>query len=140
MEFIVNKTDGVFRNVKKMEEYNKTLPDGKYLIKILPFRQRSLNQNAWFHAVLPDILQGLRDAGYSEVKNEEDAKDVVKGLFFKKKITNGIEEIEIIEHTSKQSKINFAEKADDIIRWAAEYLNLDIAPPETQLEMKKLTQ
>lgn len=133
MEFVVEKIRGLFRNKKKMEEYNKSLPDGRYLIKIVPYKQRSLRQNSWFHAVLPEILQGLRDAGYDDIRTEEDAKDFVKALFFRKTVTNGVDSVDIVEGTSKQSKINFAEKSEDIIKWAFEYLGLDIAPPAEQL-------
>jgi hypothetical protein len=133
VDFFITKDGGKFKNIKKMEDYNKSLPDGRYKVTIEAHSKRTLQQNAWFHAVLPDILQGLRDAGFNEVKNTEDAKDVVKALFFKKEITNGSETFQVIEGTSKQSKLNFAEKADEIIRWAAEYLNIDVAPPNEQL-------
>ena len=112
----------------------KLLPDGSYMLTIEKHNKRSGQQNRWLHGVLPDILQGLRDAGYDEVKTNEDAKAVVKALFFKKVYTNGIDEIEVIEGTSQQDKIDFSIKADDIIRWAATYLNIDVAPPNTQLQ------
>ena len=77
----------------------------------------------------------LREAGYDDIKTNEDAKDLIKTLFFKKQITNGTETIEVIQGTSKTSKLDFTQKADEIIRWATEYLQIDIAPPEKQLEV-----
>lgn len=133
MEFLVEKKDHKWRNTKKLNTFLEKAEPGRYMVKVIPYKHRSLPQNAWLHSVLPEIAQGLREAGYNEVKDEEDAKAVIKSLFFKKAITNGIDTVEVIEGTSAQSKINFAEKADDIIRWASEYLNLDIAPPDTQL-------
>lgn len=113
----------------------KGFEDGWYLARCRSLKKRSLPQNSWFHAVLPDILEGLREKGFNEVKTETDAKNVVKALFFKKTISNGIEDIEIIEDTSDTSKLDFAERAEDIIIWANEYLGLDIAPPAQQTLM-----
>ena len=127
--------NGVIENKLQVAKVFKSLEDGNYTISLQPTRKRTLNQNSWFHAVLPDILQGLRDVGYNDVRNEDDAKEVVKALFFKKKVTNGIEEIEVIEQTSKTEKYPFAEKADQIITWAKDYLGIDIAPPAKQFEI-----
>lgn len=118
--------------IRKMFERLKDLKDGRYKLEATDYNKRTLQQNSWFHAVLPDILKGLRDMGYNELRNTDDAKDVVKSLFFKKKVTNGIEEIDIIQGTSQTDKMDFIEKADQIITWAKEYLGIDIAPPETQ--------
>lgn len=133
-EFIINKTEG--RIIKgSLDAYLDSIDDGRYKVIVEKANKRTLNQNSWFHAVLPEIQRGLYDAGYNDVKTPEDAKDVVKSLFFKKPITNGSETIEIIEKTSEKTTIEFAEKADEIIKWAFEYLGVDIAPPETQLEI-----
>jgi hypothetical protein len=123
---------GEISNPKVVRKAFKLNP-GRYKLTIEECSKRTLPQNAWFHAVLPYILRGLRDAGFNEVKDVHDAKAVVKSLFFKRKITNGIETIDIIEGTSAQTKINFAEKATDIIDWAAQYLEIDIAPPSSQI-------
>lgn len=132
-EFYITKSSGEWRNVKAMKQFWDELPNGKYVATIKSASKRSLLQNAWFHAVLPDILQGLREIGYNEIRTTEDAKDVVKALFFKKSLTNGSETIEVIEGTSEQSKINFAEKAEEIIMWASQYLGIDVAPPAKQM-------
>jgi hypothetical protein len=123
---------GEISNPKVVRKAFKLNP-GRYKLTIEDASKRTLPQNAWFHAVLPYIFRGLRDAGFNEVKDVRDAKAVVKALFFKRTVTNGIDTIEIIEGTSKQSKINFAEKATEIIDWAAQYLGIDIAPPSSQI-------
>lgn len=136
MEFILEKQENrLWRNTKAFEQYKKDLPPGRYIIKIENEDKRTPQQNRWIHAVLPDILMGLRNKGFGEVKTTEDAKDVVKGLFFKDKVSNGIETIEVVKGTSKTSKLDFTAKADEIIKWAAEWLEIDIAPPEKQLEV-----
>lgn len=135
-EFYINKTKGQFTNNGKLKEHLALLPDGRYLVTVKSSKVRSLQQNAWFHAILPEILHALRDIGYNDIRTTEDAKDFVKSIFFRKKVSNGIDTVEVIEGTSEQSKLNFAEKAEDIIIWAQTYLGIDIAPPAEQLEMK----
>lgn len=135
MEFNVYIEDGKITNKKTVKGFFTLLDDGRYKITIQKSNKRTLQQNNWLHAVLPDILDGLRNMGYNELKTNEDAKTVVKALFFKKTITNGIEEIEVIEDTSKTSKEDFVDRANQIITWAKEYLGIDIAPPLKQVEM-----
>lgn len=122
-------------NPKAWENFRKELTPGKWLIEAKDASKRTLAQNAWFHAICGDVAKGLRDVGYTEVKTTDDAKAVIKALFFKKSITNGSETIEVIEGTSAQTKMNFAEKADEIINWAAQYLSINISPPSSQTDL-----
>lgn len=87
-EFIINKSDGKLAK-ESLEGYLEAIEDGRYKVIVEKANKRTLNQNSWFHAALPEIQRGLYDAGYNDVKTPEDAKDVVKSLFFKKPITNG---------------------------------------------------
>src|ERR1043165_9083989 len=105
---------------QKMSEIN----DGKYVITIEKyFRQRSLAQNAYLHSVvIPMVFDGLRNQGFNEVKDYEDAKTVIKNLFLKKKITNGIETFEIVQDTHKLTTKEMADFVDEVIQWAAMYL------------------
>lgn len=132
-EFTIHKTKDGWRNQRAYKQHLLDVPIGSYKIIMEPLGKRTTLQNAWFHSILPEIRMALRDAGFSDIKTNEDAKDLVKSIFFKKKISNGVEEIEVIQGTSKTAKLDFAEKADEIIRWAAEYLGINIAPPEKQL-------
>lgn len=122
------------QNPKTVRKLFSDLTDGRYLIEIKKSNKRTLAQNAWLHAILPDIVKALRDAGYSDVRTTDHAKAIIKSLFFKKSVSNGIEEITVIEDTSETSKEIFSERADEIIRWAHEYLNINVAPPNTQFE------
>lgn len=136
---IIHIREGKVQNpaaLKKLwNEVQERKYNGKYIFKMEDANKRTNAQNSWFHAVLPEITKGLRDAGFNEVRNEEDAKAVVKSLFFKKVQSNGVEEIPVIEGTSDVNKLPFAEKADQIIEWAKDYLGIDIAPPGKQLEI-----
>ncbi len=134
MDFIIQKSEsGLWRNIKAYKQHLNDLPPGRYKIIVENEDKRTGSQNSWFHAVLPEIMIGLRGVGY-DIKNTEEAKDIVKSMFFKKIVTNGIDEIEVVQGTSKTSKLDFASIADDIIEWGREYLNIDISPPDKQLE------
>lgn len=135
MEFICYIENGEIKNKQSVKKEFDRLADGRYKITIQKSNHRTLQQNAWLHAVLPDILKGLRDMGYNDLRTVDDAKQVVKTLFFKKIVTNGVEQIEVIEDTSKTSKEIFIERADQIINWAKEYLGIDVAPPLKKFEM-----
>ena len=128
-------SDGQIVNKKPVKALFESLPNGRYKVEVSNAKQRSILQNAWLHAILPDILIGLRGIGYNDVRTTEDAKDFIKSIFFRKKISNGIDTVEVIEGTSEQSKLDFSEKAEDIIIWASQYLGIDIAPPNEQLQM-----
>ena len=136
MEFVLEKQENkLWRNIKAYKQFLNDLPVGRYKVIVENEDKRTGSQNKWIHAILPDILMALRDAGYDDIKTTEDAKDLIKSLFFKKSVTNGTETIEVIQGTSKTSKLDFTSKAEEIIRWASEYLGIDIAPPEKQLEV-----
>lgn len=136
-EIFITKTSqelNSWQNTKTLWEYLQSIPEGRYKITIQKSDKRTLQQNNWFHAVLPDIKEGLRDVGYNEILNEDDAKDFVKSMFFTKEISNGTDTVKVIQGTSETSKIDFASKADEIIIWAQQYLGINIAPPNKQFE------
>lgn len=136
MEFILEKQDNkLWRNIKAYKQHLNDLPPGRYKIIVENEDKRTLQQNKWIHQVLPEILMGLQGVGYNDIKTTEQAKDFIKSIFFKKTVTNGVDTVEIVQGTSKTSKLDFTSKAEDIIQWAAEYLCIDIAPPEKQLEI-----
>jgi hypothetical protein len=132
---IVHIRDGKITNPAAVRKAFNELKDGKYVCEISKYNKRSLPQNDWFHAICPDVMKALMDAGYYEVNTPDKAKEVLKSIFFKKVVSNGVEEIEVIEGTSAVSKEVFSEKAEQIIIWAKEYLNIDIAPPGKPIEL-----
>lgn len=134
-KFTIHKKEGSFQNIKAYREYWDMASDGTYQVEIKRLSKRTLQQNAWLHAILPIIKEALNDAGYNEVKTNEDAKLVLKALFFKRTISNGVDEIEVIEGTSQQDKLDFATKTEEIIAWARDYLGIDVAPPGKPITM-----
>lgn len=135
-EFIIRKEGRFWYGRAGLDEYMRNVKDGeKIKVVVSKADKRTLQQNDWLHAVLPDITKALREvAGYNEIRTTEDAKDFLKTMFFKKEISNGVETVAIIQGTSETSKLDFASKAEDIIIWAQTYLGIDIAPPGKQFE------
>jgi len=139
IEFMLHIDNGQITNTKAVRNAFDELQDGHYLVRIEPKKTRSLNQNAYFHGVMvPLVLQGLRDAGFNEVKTPEDAKDIIKSLFLKKIIKNEIsgEEIPVIRHTSELTTVEFNAMMEECGQWASEYLGIFIPPPNYQTEMQ----
>lgn len=129
--------DGIleFMSPDWVREKMAELKDGTYTLTIEKwFSQRTSPQNRYFHGiVVPLVFDGLVQAGFNEVKDTEDAKIVLKGLFLKKKISNGIETFEMIQDTHKLTTEEMAEFIDEVIMWAAVYLSITIPAPNQQL-------
>lgn len=110
--------------------------DGRYLVKISKASKRSSDQNRYFHGPMLDIVfQGLREMGFNDVKSKEDAKMIVKSLFLKRSFVNEDtgEMIEYIKDTHALTKLEMNELIEDVIKWGAEYLNVQIPYPNEQL-------
>ncbi len=118
--------------------FDQLKPNKNYKVIIKEAGRRTLPQNSFFHAILPDIQKGLYDMGFREVKTTEDAKIVVKNLFLKTVIKNEEtgEEIPIVRETHKLSKMEMMEFLDEIIQWCSQYLNIVIAHPGQQSTMQ----
>lgn len=138
-EFMLHIDQHQITNVKVVRKAFDELEDGHYLVRIEPKKKRSLNQNAYFHGIMvPMVLQGLREAGYNEVKTQEDAKDIIKTLFLKKIIKNDLtgEEIPVVRHTSELTTVEFNLMMEECGQWASEYLGIFIPPPNYQAIMQ----
>lgn len=111
------------------------LADGEYNIEFKKYvKQRSLSQNAYYWGVVVELVyQGLRDAGFDDVRDREDAHEILKGMFFTKTLhSEKHDNLVQVCSTTKFSTAEFAERMDDITRWAFEYLGITIPPPNSQ--------
>lgn len=140
VEGYVNIENGVIQNFHAFQQKVATLKDGRHYFKLEPKNKRTLSQNAWLHAILPDMVKPLQDLGWYEIRTSVDVKKFIKSLFFRKTITNGTLTQEIVEDTSDTSKEDFTERAEAIIVWASDYLGIDIAPPGKQTTLYPDTQ
>jgi hypothetical protein len=135
VEFICHIAEGKITNPHIVRKSFDELGDGSYWVKVIPKKGRSLNQNAYYWAcVLEIVLAGLQQIGYREIRTKEDAHEVCKDLFLKRKIANEDtgEILEIRGSTAKISTFEFGEYIERIAQWSAEYLGCVIDPPNTQ--------
>lgn len=137
-QIFVHITHNQITNKQVIRRAFEELQDGRYLVSIENGKNRTSPQNRYYWGcILPIVKDGLREAGYREVKTNEDAHEVLKYLFLKKRIPNEEtgEVIELLGTTTKLSTVEFNEYIDQIIQWAAEYLNIQIPLPNEQLQM-----
>lgn len=138
IEFLLYISDHKIKNERSVAKSFGQLSDGKYMVKITRANQRSLQQNKFYWAVcVPMVKDGLRDMGYDAVRTESDAHEVLKALFLKTHFVNEKtgEAIEYVCSTTKLSTVLFMDYIESIIRWAAEYLNVQIPFPGEQVEI-----
>ena len=134
IEAVIYKQDGILTNRPVITKFWNELPDGKFLLTAKSIKHRSLPQNGYYWSVcVPMVKDGLRDIGYKEVKTNEDAHEVLKHLFLKKKISNGIEEIILAGSTSELKTVEFNNFLEEIWQWASTYLGVVIPKPNQQL-------
>lgn len=131
-QFLLHMKNGQIANLELTRKIFALLKDGMHMVKITSMDKRSLDQNRYFHGVmLPIVAEGLRDAGWDEIRDEEDAKSFVKKLFATRSQVNHNtgEVVEFIQDTHKMTKPEFSVFIDDIVRWGAEYLGIQIPYP-----------
>jgi hypothetical protein len=91
-------------------------------------------ENFRWGVMYPEVLKGLRDVGYHEVRNKDDVHEIMKNLFLKKDIVNeSTGEVMTIPDTTKNLSVEREQKfQDDIRSWASEFLNLSLSEPNEQ--------
>lgn len=139
--FYCQKSDGKLK-LESPGWYNRVVADlreDRYVMtleKYIP--KRTDKQNAYYWStVVPMVKDGLRDAGYNDVKSNEDAHEILKHLFLKKKYSSDLQDTEIViaGSTAKLKTIEFNEYLEEIWKWASEYLSINIPEPGSQSEM-----
>lgn len=139
-DFIIHKSNGQLSNTKKLKQFLEDAEDGRYLVKIQSYNKRTLPMNSYLHGVLiPEFRNALNSVGYNEVRNDEQAKEIMKAMFLKTRVVNE-QTGEVIEYTKKTSDLTTLEMSalfDEVIRFAAENMNYGIAYPNEQLEVFK---
>ena len=118
-----------------VKERIKLLQDGEYTVEIKKYKkQRSIDQNRYYWGCIVQLVyDGLRDAGYDEIRNPEDAHDMIKEMFFKKIIFSKQKgELAMVQSSTNFSTAEFEEKMQSIRQWAQEFLNINIPLPNEQ--------
>lgn len=102
--------------------------------------KRSSQANRYyFGVVLPMICNGLEDLGWDPEDCEEGSvHEALKRKFLAKPrpITGDGEFLDISPSTAKLDKEDFGVYIEHCVRFAAEYLNVTIPPPNTQLQIR----
>lgn len=110
-------------------------------IELKPYHAtRSKEQNGYyFGCVIPYVMDALNEIGIARHKlSTESVHELLKGRFLKTDLAtdewNG-EFLTEIGSTTDLNKLEFAEYIEEIRRWAAEYLSIDIPDPEKQIKI-----
>jgi len=114
--------------------------DGKEVEVIIKRKKksRSNQQNKFLHGILlPNFKQALNEAGYNDIRTNEQCKDLLKALFLQYEIVNEQtgEVIKTFKNTSELSTTEFMEFIDKAIDYAKQNLNYTIYPPNEQSEI-----
>lgn len=102
-------------------------------------KQRSLPQLRYYMGCLiPQIIDGLVDNGYprSELSTTL-VHELLKSKFLKDEIvsTETGEALSVIRSTSDLTTTDMMNYIDDIVKWAAEFLNISVVLPNEQAMM-----
>lgn len=136
MEFFVTKEGGRFKNTKKMEDFNKSLSDGRYRILIEPYYKRSTQQNRYYWGlVIPMVAEAFKELGH-ELSHEE-THEFLKSKFNAKEVVNKDtgEVLNLPLSTTRLTKMEFSEYIEQIQRFGAMFLNINIPDPGQQMQI-----
>jgi hypothetical protein len=135
-ELIIDISNRKIINMNELKEFFNKMKDGKHLLTEKDYRKRSLPQNAYYWAVMvPLVRRGLYDAGYDEVRTDDDAHEVIKHVHLRKRIVSKQtgDVIDIAGRTSKLTIPEFNQFIEAVCKWSAEFLNVVIPSPHEQL-------
>ena len=122
-----------------VKERIKLLQDGEYTVEIKRYKKpRTDKMNRYLHGVLiPCFREALNEAGYDEVRDDVQAKEIIKQMFLKKRITNKEtgEVLEYVQNTSELSTEEMSKLYEDVWKWTAENLSYVIPSPGQQSEL-----
>ena len=130
MEFFGTIKQGAFTNVIPLD-------DGRYFVTIKKKNNRSLPQNAYYHGcIVPEIKRGMYEIGYDEISTNQ-VHELLKAKFLQKEIINKHdgEVILVPGSTATLTTIEFNEFIEKCQKFAAEYLGIVIADPNTQVSL-----
>jgi hypothetical protein len=137
-EIILHKNNGAITNRNAVAKFFSDIKDGKYLLSVKSIKRRSTQQNAYLHGVvIPLVFEGLRNAGFEDVRDHEDAKMIIKDLFLRREIRNEKTNtsIKVICKTSELTTVEMLDFIADVQRWSIDYLNTYIPDPGEAMPM-----
>lgn len=135
---IISIEEGQIINPKPVRKLFNSLKDGKYNVEITKISRRSNQQNRYLHGLLiPEFRRALNSVGYDEVKDDEQAKEIMKQMFLKRQVVNKDtgEVLEYVQQTRDMTKEENNILIDEVIKFCAENMNYVIPYPNEQLTM-----
>ena len=130
--------DGTIGNPKAVRKFFESHEPGTWVLSSKAKNVRSLPQNAFYWAVcVPMIKDGLRDMGYDEIKNDNQAHEILKARFLKKTVGNPETSmtLETIRSTTELTKLEFCEYIEEIQKFGSEFLGIMIPNPGESVEI-----
>lgn len=134
-ELIIDISNRKIVNMPSLREFFNRMKDGKHLLIAKDYRKRSLPQNAYYWSVIvPLVRRGLYEAGYDEVRTDEDAHEVIKHIHLKKRIVSKQtgDVVDIAGSTTKLTIPEFNEFIEVVCKWSAEFLDVVIPSPHQE--------
>jgi len=134
------RENGNIVNPKGFTDFLLGLKASRWLITAKDIKKRSVPQNSYYWGVVvPAVRKGLYDAGFDEVRTNDQAHAIIKRYHLKKEIVSK-DTGHILEQdgtTTELTPAEFNKFLDRVIRWAAEYLGIYIDSPNDQMKAYK---
>jgi hypothetical protein len=143
--FQMQQGRALYANPESFVTAIKALPDGFYVNKIEKlYNKRSNPQNAYYWGVVcPLVRDGLMNVGY-ECNTVDEAHEFLKNEFIilkgkkRKRLVNKntgeLKYVKIFPSTKQLTTIEFNDYFERIIRWASEYLDVEIPYPNETID------
>lgn len=139
IRFLIDKVDGYF-NLRTLQEYFRTAPNGWYVLSLTKQRRgRTLNQNDWlWGCVYPILFDGLLEAGW-EFTSVEQVHEFFKEQMAHDKVVNRDtgEIVEIPRSTATMDTVQFSTYIEKLRQYANEFLNVRIPDPDKNWRIQK---
>lgn len=135
---ILHIRNGEITNKQAVRQLFEKLQDGRYKVEVENANKRTLPMNAFLHGVLiPEFRKALNSVGYDEVKNDDQAKKIMKSMFLTGSVTNKEtgEMISYVKDTHELTTLEMSALFDEVIKFAAENMNYQIPYPNEQLSL-----
>jgi hypothetical protein len=133
---ITKKEDGDIVGGQPITDHLLNLLPGRWVIEFTKYKpKRSIAQNSYYWGVVINCVRdGLIDMGFEQsMLSAENIHEMLKAKFLKQDIANDQGEfITMVRGSSELNKLEFMDYIDDIHRWAAEFLGINIPSPGQQ--------
>ena len=124
----------ILDNERRFKADLKALKDGVYELSLRPKNRRSTPQNAYLWGVVyKEVQLALIDLG-NDVSVDE-VHEFLKQKFNPVEILGAESSDTIGGSTAGMTKDEFSNYVEKIGQWAADFLNIEIPPPNTELKL-----